>query len=334
MKAHWLLAFVMFSVGAACSDDDDTAVGTNANATDHDHDHAAGSSGGSAGRAGTQGTAGHAGAAATDEVTADNDPNTSYLGAAAIGVSDLDQSQEFYGKIFGLALRYELPVEGYVNERVLYFKDSKGADVVLMNYIDGKEHNYKNNPVRLVFYVSDVNATIESIRARGLDIISEPHAEATFHDAIIGIGRDPDGYMLELIEDKDLSVPYLAAIALGVSDLDQAKAFYTDTLGMSVSGDITKVPGVWDEWILEYASGNGSNLVLMHYTDGKDHNYSDLPVKSVHFVGNSRALTAKVESAGLSVISQPQVLDVLGTKALIGLTRDHDGYTLELVTTQ
>src|SRR5689334_21507744 len=60
-----------------------------------------------------------------------------YLAGAGIGVSDLDKSQEFYTTIFGMELRYELPVPGYANERIMYFKEGKGSDVVLINFTDG-----------------------------------------------------------------------------------------------------------------------------------------------------------------------------------------------------
>src|SRR5262245_38649145 len=69
-----------------------------------------------------------------------------YMAGAGIGVSDLDKSQEFYTTIFGMALRYELPVPGYANERIMYFKDGQGSDVVLINFTDGSPHNYANNP--------------------------------------------------------------------------------------------------------------------------------------------------------------------------------------------
>jgi len=283
-----------------------------------------------------QSETGRSGSAAAQAGTAATDPTTStaYIGGAGIGVADLDASQAFYTTVLGMSLRYELPVPGYVNERVLYFKDSKGADVVLMNYIDGTPHNYTRNPVKLVFYVPSAKATIEAIRTAGLQILSEPTAQAAFGNAVVGFGRDPDGYVLEIVEAADLAVPYLGAIGIGVSDLDAAKAFYTDVLGMRTTGDLIRVPGVWDEWILQYGSGKGSSLVLLHYTDGTERNYSNNPIKTVHFVQDAAAVTAKVQATGLAVLSQPMVFDVLGTKALIGLTRDKDGYTLELVTPQ
>lgn len=255
-----------------------------------------------------------------------------YLAGAGIGVSDLDMSQEFYVSVFGMALRYELPVPGYVNERVLYYPDGQGSDVVLMNFIDGMPHNYTNNPAKLVFYVPSAMSIVEAIRARGLAILSEPAPQAAFANTVIGFARDPDGYTLEIIESPGLTQPFLGAIGLGVADLDRAKNFYTTVLGMQPMGGLLQVPGVWDEWILQHPSGMGSALVLMHYTDGTPRNYTNNPLKTAHFVADSAALTARVEQAGLPILTQPMDFDVLGVKAKIGLARDPDGYQLEMVT--
>ena len=257
-----------------------------------------------------------------------------YLGAAGIGVSDLNRSFDFYTNVVGMTLRYELPVPGYVNEKVLYFKDSKGSDVVLMSYIDGKPRNYANNPVKLVFYVPSASALIEKIRARGLPILSEPAPQAAFNNTVIGFARDPDGYILEIIEQPQLAVAYLGAIGLGVSDLDKAKDFYTRVLGMVPMGDLLKVPNVWDEWILQYPGGKGSAVVLLHYTDGREHDYTNVPVKTVHFVPDAKAAAENVAKEGLTILSAPMTFMVQGVNALIALARDADGYVLELVTPQ
>jgi catechol 2,3-dioxygenase-like lactoylglutathione lyase family enzyme len=256
-----------------------------------------------------------------------------FLGGAGIGVADLEKSFDFYTNVVGMTLRYELPVPGYVNEKILYFKDSKGSDVVLMNFIDGRPHNYLNNPVKIVFYVPSASALIEKIRARGLQIIAEPAPQAAFNNTVIAFARDPDGYILEIIEQPG-TVPYLGAIGIGVADLEKAKDFYTRVLGMVPMGGLLQVPGVWDEWILQYPGGKGSAVVLLHYTDGREHNYLNVPVKTVHFVPDARATTSGVEKEGLAILSQPMNFTVQGVNALISLARDPDGYVVELVTTQ
>jgi len=287
----------------------------------------------SSGDSGAQGALAETSGAAGGVSSQSADPLAgAYLAGAGIGVSNLDMSQEFYVSVFGMSLRYELPVPGYVNERVLYFPNGQGSDVVLMNFIDGLPHNYTNNPAKLVFYVPSATSIVEAIRARGLAIVAEPTPQAAFANTVIGFARDPDGYTLEIIESPGLQMPFLGAIGLGVSDLDRAKAFYTQVLGMQPMGDLLQVPGVWDEWILQHPSGMGSALVLLHYTDGQPHNYTGNPLKTAHFVADSAALTTRVEQAGLPILSPPMVFDVLGTQAKIGLASDPDGYTVEMVT--
>jgi catechol 2,3-dioxygenase-like lactoylglutathione lyase family enzyme len=257
-----------------------------------------------------------------------------FIGGAGIGVADLDVSFEFYSTVFGMELRYELAVPGYANEKIIYFKGgTKGSDVVLINFTDGRPHNYAKNPVKLVFYVPNAKQTIEAIRGKGFEVLSEPTPQPAFMNAVVGFGRDPDGYILEIIEQPTLTGPYLAAFGIGVSDLDKTKDFYTRVMGMVVMGSLIKVPNVWDEWILQHKSGKGSALVLLHFTDGSARNYKDNPIKTAHFVEDARALAAKVEQEGITLMSQPMTFPVQGTNALISLARDPDGYGVELITT-
>ena len=235
--------------------------------------------------------------------------------------------------VFGMAQRYELAVPNYVDEKMLYFPEAtSGADLVLMNYVDGIERNYKDNPVKVVFYVPDVTATIELIRARGLPILTEPAPLPQFNNAIIGFAKDPDGYMLEIIEAPDSTSGRLGAIGIGVSDLAAAKDFYTRVMGMDVVGDLLQVPGLWDEWILNYSGSKGSALVLMGYTDGKPRNYTNVPVKSVHFVPMVDTTIEQVRSEGKTVLTEPSPFTVQGVDARISLARDQDGYTIEVIT--
>jgi catechol 2,3-dioxygenase-like lactoylglutathione lyase family enzyme len=288
-------------------------------------------SSGTGARAGTGGAAGAAGGGGASDSSVGVGPDA-YIGGAGIGVANLDVSFEFYSTVLGMSLRYELAVPGYANEKILYVKDGKGSDVVLMNFIDGRPHNYAKNPIKLVFYVPNAKATIDAIRAKGLEILSEPAPQAAFMNAIVGFGRDPDGYILEIIEQATLTAPYLGAIGLGVSDLEKSKDFYTRVMGMTVMGALIKVPGVWDEYILTHKSGKGSALVLLSFTDGSTRNYKDNPIKTAHFVGDARALAAKVEQEGITLMSQPMMFPVQGVNALISLARDPDGYGVELIT--
>ena len=123
---------------------------------------------------------------------------TEVLGAVGIGVKSLDASIAFYGDVLGLQIvrRFEL---GYLNEVVLGFPGGAGTSVVLMNWPNDAARRYDGNDVKLVFYVHDPAAVLERIRARGGRIDREAAPIETLGGTVIGVGRDPDNYVVELI---------------------------------------------------------------------------------------------------------------------------------------
>ena len=119
------------------------------------------------------------------------------LGAVGIGVSDLAKSVDFYSRVIGMTQTQTFKVE-YMDEVVLAFEGRTA--VVLMHYTDGSVRNYKDNPVKLVFYVTDPKAVSDRIKAEGLEIIREPAPMANMGGALLGLAKDPDGYIVELIQ--------------------------------------------------------------------------------------------------------------------------------------
>jgi lactoylglutathione lyase len=120
-----------------------------------------------------------------------------YLGAVGIGVSDLDRSVDFYSRVLGMSVTQTFKVD-YMDEVVLAFEGRTA--VVLMHYTDGSVRNYKDNPVKLVFYVTDPKAVTEAIRADGMEITREPAPIETLGGTVIALAKDPDGYTVELIQ--------------------------------------------------------------------------------------------------------------------------------------
>lgn len=120
-----------------------------------------------------------------------------YLGATGIGVSDLDRSVDFYTRVLGMKAMqtFKLPS---MDEVVVAFEGRTA--VVLMHWTDGSARNYRDNPIKLVFYVTDPKEVTERIRAEGLEITREPTPIDTLGGAIVGLARDPDGYVIELLQ--------------------------------------------------------------------------------------------------------------------------------------
>jgi catechol 2,3-dioxygenase-like lactoylglutathione lyase family enzyme len=255
-----------------------------------------------------------------------------FLAAGAIGVSNMARSFDFYTRVLGMALRHEGSIPGFVKQRVLHFPAGKASDVVLMEYVDGQPHNYTRNPVKLVFYAPSASALIEAIRNEGLQIIAEPAVQPAFGNVVVAFARDPDGYVLEVVEDSASPVPYLGAIGIGVSDLDRSTDFYTRVLHLEPRGSVIQIPNVWDEIILRYPNSKGSAIVLMHYTDGSTRHYTNNPVKLALGVTDTPSTLGDIEREGLDVLAPPALIDRNETQTEIALARDPDGYTLELVT--
>jgi lactoylglutathione lyase len=52
-----------------------------------------------------------------------------------------------------------------------------------------------------VFYVTDPAAIAAKIRAAGLEITREPAPIESLGGAVVCLGKDPDGYTIELIQN-------------------------------------------------------------------------------------------------------------------------------------
>ena len=120
-----------------------------------------------------------------------------FLTAVGIGVSDLDRSTDFYSRVLGMKVMQTFKLD-YMDE-IMLAHEGRNA-VVLMHYTDGSARNYKDNPVKLVFYVTDPAAIAAKIRADGLEITREPAPIESLGGAVVGLAKDPDGYVIELIE--------------------------------------------------------------------------------------------------------------------------------------
>ena len=120
-----------------------------------------------------------------------------YLAAVGIGVSDLARSADFYSRVLGMKQTQTFKL-AHMDEIVLAHEGRSA--VVLMHWTDGSAQNYANNPIKLVFQVADAGRLIEAIRAEGLTITLEPQVYPGMGGAIIGMGKDPDGYVIELIQ--------------------------------------------------------------------------------------------------------------------------------------
>ena len=121
------------------------------------------------------------------------------MAAVGIGVSDMKRSVDFYTNVMGMKQMqtFKLP---HMDEVVVGYEGRTA--VVLMHYTDGSKQNYTNNPVKLVFQVPDAKTLTESLRKGGAEITREPEPFGGPNGTIIALAKDPDGYVIELMQPQ------------------------------------------------------------------------------------------------------------------------------------
>ena len=120
----------------------------------------------------------------------------------------------------------------------------------------------------------------------------------------------------------------LRSVGIVVQDLDRSLGFYTDVMGMKEEHRVD-VPDIGlVESILRFPGPWNPAVVLMHFSDGADHSYVDVGGKLVFEVDDAVSLVEAVRAAGGEVTREPSEYPGYG---LIGMAKDPDGYTLELI---
>lgn len=120
-----------------------------------------------------------------------------FLTATGIGVSDLERSARFYEAALGMKRTMSFKLD-HMDEIVLAHEGRNA--IVLMHWTDGTPQTYRNLPVKLVFYVEDPKAIAERIKAAGGAMTREPAPIETMNGTVVGLGTDPDGYVVEIIQ--------------------------------------------------------------------------------------------------------------------------------------
>lgn len=121
-------------------------------------------------------------------------------------VGDLDRSIEFYTQVMGMKLlrknenteyKYTLAFLGYGDE-------SEGAVIELTYNWDVADYEMGNAYGHIAIGVDDIYTTCDTIKAAGGNVTREPGPVkgGSTHIAFI---KDPDGYMVELIQNKQAS---------------------------------------------------------------------------------------------------------------------------------
>ncbi|MBA5762018.1 lactoylglutathione lyase [Vibrio sp. 404] len=121
-------------------------------------------------------------------------------------VGDLDKSIEFYQDVMGMTLlRKNDNTEYQYTLAFLGFGDESQGAVIELTYNWGtSEYDLGSAFGHIAIGVDDIYATCDAIKAAGGNITREagPVKGGTTHIAFV---KDPDGYMIELIQNSDAS---------------------------------------------------------------------------------------------------------------------------------
>jgi catechol 2,3-dioxygenase-like lactoylglutathione lyase family enzyme len=115
-------------------------------------------------------------------------------------VADVERALAFYVGVLGMQEQMRFPVGGGVNEVVLGFPDSKAAGLILMwKDAGGAPVVHGDGYSRFVIRVSDIDGAVLALEASGVAMHSPPTDVGSLRFAMF---RDPDGYLIELLQLK------------------------------------------------------------------------------------------------------------------------------------
>ena len=132
------------------------------------------------------------------------------LGFVGIGVSDIEKSTKFYQDILSLDIigTYDdISIdnadgsESFLDEVVLGYNNKPGTLLILMNWPKDKK-NYDGDNVKIVFEVEDAKEVMKKIKKAGGKIDREALPHYTIEGGLVGLGRDLDNYIIEVIQWK------------------------------------------------------------------------------------------------------------------------------------
>ncbi len=253
---------------------------------------------------------------------------TSWLGQYCLNVSDLDRSVAFY-EALGLACtsRTEIP-EAW---EAIVENPAGGSKLQLARQKDHEPPlDLGTGFWKLYVDTRDIGATFAAAQAAGAAVESAPERLDRW-PVTIAFVRDPDGYLVELVErhpwpdDAPAGEAWLGQYCLNVADIEASIGFY-ELLGLTVTSR-TEIPHA-HEAIVEQP-GRGGKLQLAQHAD------RDGPIRPGSLwklyvnTDDCEAAHHAAVGAGHPSLVPPMRLD--RWPVTIAFVGDPDGYQVELV---
>jgi len=120
-----------------------------------------------------------------------------------IRVTDLDKSIDFYTNIFGMKLlrKKDFPDGKFTLAFVGYGSEDDNAVIELTHNWDTDSYDMGDAFGHIAIGVEDAYKACDEITAKGGDVV-RPAGPMKHGGSVIAFVKDPDGYMIELIEGK------------------------------------------------------------------------------------------------------------------------------------
>jgi len=120
-----------------------------------------------------------------------------------IRVADLDKSLDFYTNIFGMQLlrKKDFPEGKFTLAFVGYGSEDDNAVIELTHNWDTDSYDMGSAFGHIAISVEDAYKACDEITAKGGDVV-RPAGPMKHGGSVIAFVKDPDGYMIELIEGK------------------------------------------------------------------------------------------------------------------------------------
>jgi predicted enzyme related to lactoylglutathione lyase len=126
------------------------------------------------------------------------DATKPYFIALAFGVTDLTAARKFYADAFGM--KETVPYsDNDLAEQTMEYPAGGGGGLVLQHY-NMTTHNYRDNPVKHVSYVPDLDGFVTRITGAGGTVVQKAAVMPAYGGKRGAILEDPDGYLIELVQ--------------------------------------------------------------------------------------------------------------------------------------
>jgi lactoylglutathione lyase len=255
----------------------------------------------------------------------------SWLGQYCINVTDLDRTVRFY-EALGLAntSRTDIP---QAREAIMEDAAGKGGKIQLAQQLANDGPIDMGNAFwKLYVNTNDIDTMYAAASDFGCESISAP-ARAERWPVTVAFVKDPDGYMVELVQrhpwqDGDESTQaWVGQYCVYVSDIDATRAFW-ETLGLTCTSE-TDIPA-HKEIILEHPGKGGKIQLAQKLDDPSPIVMGTAMWKLYVWTDDCRGLYDRAVAAGYASVVEPMLLERWNTT--MAFVADPDGYQVELVT--